>query len=109
MPRKAYVNSVPDMRNAQMNYALFKVLDPQLAKIALKKISNHKSTALEQQLPFAQLVEKIHQEDNTRTHTDRHKIKTNCTLSESINNISKEMDNLAVDIRAIDEHMAYGF
>ena len=50
------------MRNAQMNDALVKALDPQLARVALKKIPNHKSTALEPQLPIAQLVEKIHQE-----------------------------------------------
>ena len=40
--RKAYVNKAPDMRNAQMNDALVKALDPQLARIALKKIANHK-------------------------------------------------------------------
>ena len=61
MTRKAYVNNSPDMRNAQMNDALVKALDQQLARIALKKIANHKSTALEPQLPFSQLVEKIHQ------------------------------------------------
>ena len=85
------------MRNAQMNDALVKALDPQLARIALKKIANHKSTALEPQLPFAQLVEKIHQEDITRTHIDRHKLTTNPTLSTSINNLSLEIDNLTVD------------
>ena len=58
MTRKAYVNNAPDMRNAQMNDALNKALDPQLARIALKKIANPKSTAMEPQLPFAQLVEK---------------------------------------------------
>ena len=41
-----------------MNDALFNELDPQLARKALKKVANHKSTALEPQLPFAQLVEK---------------------------------------------------
>ena len=82
MTRKAYVNNAPDMRNAQMNEALVKALDPQLARIALKKIANHKSTALEPQLPFAQLVEKIHQEEITRTHTDKHKLNTNSTLSD---------------------------
>ena len=56
--RKAYVNNAPDMRNAQMNDALVKILDPQLARIALKKIANHKSTALEPQLLFAQLIKK---------------------------------------------------
>ena len=40
MTRKAYVNNAPDMRNAQMNDALVKALDPQLARIALKKIAN---------------------------------------------------------------------
>ena len=58
MTRNAYVNNAPDMRNAQMNDALVKALDPQLSRIVLKKIANHKSTALEPQLPFAQLVEK---------------------------------------------------
>ena len=61
------------MRNAQMNDALVKALDPQLARIALEKIANHKSTALKTQLPFAQLAEKIHQEDITRTNNDEDK------------------------------------
>ena len=62
------------MRNAQITVAHVKALDPQLAGIALKQIANHKSAALEPQLPFAQPVEKIHQEDITRTHIDRHKL-----------------------------------
>ena len=65
MTRKAYVNNASDMRNSQMYDALVKALDPQLARIALKKIANHKSTALEPQHPFVHLVEKIHQEDIT--------------------------------------------
>ena len=98
MTRKAYVNNAPDMRNAQMNDALVKALDPQLARIALKMIANHKSTALKPKLPYAQLVEKIHQEDITRTHIDRHKLNTNSTLSPSINNLSLGIGNLTVDI-----------
>ena len=81
MNQKEYVNNAPNMRNAQMNDALVKALDPQLARIALKKIANHKSTTLEPQLPFAQLVEKIHQEDTTRIQIDRHKLNKNSTLS----------------------------
>ena len=68
MTRKAYVNNTPDMRNAQMNDALVKGLDPQLDQIAVKQIAKQKSTKLEPQLRLAQLVEKIHQEDITRTH-----------------------------------------
>ena len=34
MARKAYVNNAPDMRNARMNEALVKALDPQLLRIA---------------------------------------------------------------------------
>ena len=49
MTRKAYVNNAPDMRIAQLIDALAKALDLQLARIALKKIANHKSTALEPQ------------------------------------------------------------
>ena len=71
-----------------MNDALVKELDPQLDRIAHKHVANHKPTALEPQLPFAHLVEKIHQEDITRTQTDRHKRNTNSTLSSSINNIN---------------------
>ena len=41
MARKACDNDVPDMRNAQMNDALVKVLAPQFARIALRKIANH--------------------------------------------------------------------
>ena len=71
MTRKAYVNNAPDMRNAQMNDALVKALDPQkLARIALKKTANQKFTALESRLLFARLVETIHQENITRTHID---------------------------------------
>ena len=55
-----------------MNDALFNALDPQLAGLTLKKIANHKSIALEPQFTIAQLVEKIHQEDITRTNIDRH-------------------------------------
>ena len=58
LTRKAYVNNAPDMRNAKMNDALVKALDPHPARIALKKIANRKSTALYAQLPFAQLFEK---------------------------------------------------
>ena len=85
------------MQNAQMNDALVKALDPQLARIALIKIANHKSTALEPQLPFAQLVEKIHQDYITRTHIDRQKLNANSTLSSSLINLSFEIDNLTVD------------
>ena len=38
LTRKAYANNAPDMRDAQMNDALVKALDPQLARIALKKL-----------------------------------------------------------------------
>ena len=109
MTLKAYVNNAPDMRNAQMNEALVKALDPQLARIAIKKIANHKSTALEPQLPFAQLVEKFHQENFTRTHIDRHKLTTNSTLSPSINNLSLEIDDLTVDdIHTMEEDIPHG-
>ena len=109
MTRKAYVNNAPDMRNAQMNDPLVKALDPQLARIAIKKIANHKSTALEPQLPFAKLVEKIHQEDITRTHIDRHKLFTNSTFPPSINNLSIEIDNLTVDdIQTTEQNFSHG-
>ena len=109
MTRKAYVINAPEMRNAQMNDALVKALDPQLARLALKKIANHKSTALEPQLPSAQLVEKIHQEDITRTHIDRNRFNTNSTLSPSINNLSHEIDKLTVDdIHAMEYDIAHG-
>ena len=109
MTRKAYVNIGPDIRNAQKNDALVKALDPQLARIALKKIANHKSTALEPQLPFAELVEKKHQEDIIKNHIDRHKLNTNSTLSPSINNLSLEKDNFTQDdIHAMDQDIAHG-
>ena len=110
LTRKAYVNNAPDIRNAQMNDALFKALDPQLARIALTKIiANHKSNALEPQLPFAHLVEKIHQEDIGRTHIDRHKLNTNSTLSPSIKNLSLRRYNLTVDeIHVMEHDIAHG-
>ena len=52
MAGKSYVKNAPDMRNLQMNEALVKALDPQLARIDLKKIGNYKSTELEPQLPL---------------------------------------------------------
>ena len=70
-----------------MYYAFVKALDQKLARIAFKKIPNHRSKALERQFPFAKLVEKIHQEDITRTKIDRHKISTNSTLSSTMKNI----------------------
>ena len=45
-----------------------------------KKIANLKSSALEPQFPFEQLVDKIYKEDVMRTHIERRKIKTNSTL-----------------------------
>ena len=70
MTRKAYVNNAPDMRNAQMNDALVKALDPQLGRVALKMIANQKFPALEPQLPFAQLVEK---KTSRRYHKNTHR------------------------------------
>ena len=108
MTRKAYVNNAPDMRNAQMNDALVKALDPQLARIALKKVTNHKSTALEPQPPFAQLVEKK-TKNITRTHIDGHKLNTISTLSPSNNNLSPEIDNLTVDkLHTVEHDIAHG-
>ena len=108
MTRKEYVNIAPDMRNAQLNDALVKAFDPQLARIALKKILNHKSTALEPQLPFAQLVEKLHQGDIRRTHIDRNKLNTNSTLSSLINNLCFDNDHLTVnEICAMEQDIAY--
>ena len=97
------------MRNAQLNDALVKELDPQIARIAQKKTASHKSTALKPQLPFAQLVEKRHQEDITRTYIDRHKPGTNSTFSSLINNISLDIDHLtADDIHMTEQDIAQG-
>ena len=91
-----------------MTDALVKALDPQLARITLKKFVNHKSTALEPQRPFAQLVEKIHQENITRTHIDRHKLNTMSTFSPSINSLSLEIDNLNVEgIHTMEQDFAH--
>ena len=74
-----------------------------------KIIANQKSTALEPQLQFAQFVEKLHQEDITRTHIDRNKLNTNPTSSHSINNLSLKIDNLTVDdIHAMEQDIAHG-
>ena len=67
MNRKAYVYNAPDMRRAQKNDVLVKALDPRLARMAVKNIANHKSTALELQLPFAQLVEKTSRRHHKNT------------------------------------------
>ena len=92
-----------------MNDALVKAFGPQLARIALKKTANHKSTALEPQLQFAQLVDKIHKEDMTRTHIDRHKLSTISILSSSINNLSLDIDHLtADDINMMKQDIAQG-
>ena len=109
MTRKTYVNNAPDMRNAQMNDALVKTLYPQIVRLAVKKIANHKSTALESQLPVAQFVEKIHQDDITRTHIDRHKPNTDSTFSSTINNLSLDIDHLTVDdIHMMEQDIAHG-
>ena len=64
---------------------------------------------MEPQLPFAQHVEKIHQEDIIRTHIDRHKLNANSSLSHSNNNLSLERDNLTVDdIHAMEQGIAHG-
>ena len=52
MARKAYVKNATDMKTAQMIDALFKALDPHLARVALREIAYHTSTALEPQLPI---------------------------------------------------------
>ena len=96
MAQKLNVNNAPDMRNAQMNEAIVKELRPQLTRIALKKIANQKSTALEPQLPSAKLIEKIHRVDITRTHIEIHKLSTNSDLSSSIKNLSLDIDNLTI-------------
>ena len=84
MTRKAYVIIAPDMRNAQMNDALVKTIDPQQARTALKTIANHRSNALEPQLPFAKLVKRI-------------------------NNISLDIDNLTVnEIHMMEQDIAQG-
>ena len=96
------------MRDAHLNDALVKALDPQLARIALRKIAKQESTALEPQFKFAQLVEKIHQEEITRTHIDRHKPSTNSTFSSSINNLSLDIDYLtADDIHMMEKNVAH--
>ena len=54
-------------------------------------------------------VEKIHQEDITRTHIDRHKISPNSALSSSVNNLSIDIDNLIIDdVRTMEQDIAYG-
>ena len=53
-------------------------------------------------------MEKIHQEDITRTQTDRHKLNKNSTQSSSINNISLDMYNFTVDdVRIMEHDIAY--
>ena len=92
-----------------MNDAFVKSLDPQLVRISQQKFAGHKSIALEPQLPFAQLVEKITQEDITRTHIDGHNLNTNSTLSSSNNNLSYDIDHLTVnDIYAMEHDIADG-
>ena len=89
-----------------MNDALVEAVDPKLARIVLKKVANHKSKALEPQLPFGHLVEKIHQEHITRTHIDSQK---NSTLSLFINSISMDINNLTVDdLHTMEQKIAYG-
>ena len=89
-----------------MRKRMTKALDPQLARIAIKRLQ---ITALEPQLPFVQLVEKVHQEDIPRAHIDRHKLNTNSTFSPSINNLSLEIDNLKVkDIHTMEQDIGHG-
>ena len=90
-----------------MNDALVKALDAKLARIALEKIANYNLTALEPQLPFAQVVEKINQDDTTRTHINRHKLSLNSTLPSSIKNLSLDIDYLTInDIHTMEQDIA---
>ena len=83
-----------------------------MSEIVLKKKANIKSTTLELQLSFAHLLEKIHQEDSTRRHIERHKMNTNSTFSLSINILSVHIDNkekvTVVDLSTKKQHIAYG-
>ena len=107
MAKQTYVNNTPDVQNAQLNDAPVNATNTQLARIALKKIANYKSTALE--FPLAHFLGKIHQEDITRTDIDRYKVSTHSTLSLSIINISTKIDNVTiVDIGTMEQDMAYG-
>ena len=106
--RKAYVNNAPDKKKAQMKDALVRAQDPQLATIALKKIANHKSTALEPRIPLAQLGQKIHQEDITSTHLDRHKISKISTLTSCINFLPMNRDIITNNgVRTMEEDIAF--
>ena len=61
---------------------------------------------------FAHLLEKIHQEDSTRTHIERHKMNTNFIFSLSINILFIHIDNrekvTVVDLSTKKQHIAYG-
>ena len=96
------------MSNAQLNDALVIGVASQLARIALKKMANHKSTEMKPQTPSAELVEKMHEEGNIRTHFDVHEIKTNSNFSHSIGNLSTEIDNLTGDgFKSTERDIAY--
>ena len=56
--------------NCTKNDALGKAIE---AKLARKTIANHKHTAKQTQLPFAQLLENMHQGDIFRTLIAGHK------------------------------------
>ena len=60
---------------------------------------------LEPHRAFAHLLEKIHQEDITRTQIDTHKIYASSTLSSPMNSISKDIDILTVhDVRTMEQY-----
>ena len=64
---------------------------------------------MEPQFPFAQLVERIHQEDIMRTNIDRHKLSTNSILPSSKNSLILDIDRLTIDdIHAMEQDIAYG-
>ena len=75
---------------------------------SFKKIANHKLTALELQLSFTHLVEKIHQDNITRhiSSTRNQKIFYPFIINKKK---STEIDNLTVDdIQTLEQTMAYG-
>ena len=67
----------------------------------------HKTTALEPQHPILQLVDKIHQEDTTRSIFHEEKTKTESTLEPKMNSINSDFENFTDDdIRVVKQDIA---
>ena len=95
---------------AQMNNALVKTIESQLAQKAFKKMTNQKSTRWNHnfRLHNQWKYHFPHLEEFTRRHINRNNIKTSSFLSPPIKNTTTVIENFIVDdVRFIEQNTTY--